>query len=393
MLSANHRAIVSATVPLLETGGETLTRHFYLALFRDYPEVVPFFNQANQQGGAQQRALANGLLAYAKNIDRLEALGPLVSTIINKHVTLQIQPEHYPAVGAALLGAIVEVLGSEVATPAVIEAWAAAYGQLADILMGAEKQIYQVQADAPGGWTGKRAFAVTGKVVESDEITSFTFTPVDGGAVMAHAPGQYIGLRATVDGTELRRQYSLSAASNGSSYRISVKREKHGKVSAYLHDVLQVGGVIDLLPPAGAFVLADSQKPLVLISGGVGITPTLSMVEAALTGGREVHFIHAARHRAVHAFRDHIDALAQQHPGLKRFYCYDTHTAPTAQPDAVGLLTTSLLQQWMPASRDVDAYLLGPTPFMQSVKRSLRELGVPEAQTHIEFFGPAEALQ
>jgi nitric oxide dioxygenase len=79
---------------------------------------------------------------YAKNIEKLENLGPLVGTIINKHVSLQIQPEHYPIVGASLLKAIREVLGAEVATDAVIEAWGAAYGQLADILIGAEESIY-----------------------------------------------------------------------------------------------------------------------------------------------------------------------------------------------------------------------------------------------------------
>ena len=142
MLSTEQKAIINATVPILEQGGETLTRHFYLTLFRDFPQVQPLFNQANQQDGNQQRALANAVLMYARNIDRLEQLGPLVSTIINKHVSLQIQREHYPMVGASLLKAIREVLGEETATGAVIEAWGAAYGQLADILIGAEENIY-----------------------------------------------------------------------------------------------------------------------------------------------------------------------------------------------------------------------------------------------------------
>src|SRR5262249_26207924 len=151
--------------------------------------------------------------------------GPLVGTIINKHVSLQIQPEHYPLVGAALLGAIREVLGAAVATDAVLEAWGAAYGQLAEILTGAEKQIYDANADAEGGWRGARAFKVASKTVESDEITSFVFAPADGGKVLAHQPGQYITIVQNVDGQEARRQYSLSDVANGSTYRISVKRE------------------------------------------------------------------------------------------------------------------------------------------------------------------------
>lgn len=390
MLSQQHRAIITATVPILKEGGEALTRHFYKKLFNDYPQVVPFFNQAHQHHGSQQRALATSILMYAANIERLEALGPLVGTIVNKHASLQIQPEHYPLVGAALLGAIREVLGAEIATDAVIEAWGAAYGQLADILIGAEKQIYDANAAAEGGWRGGRAFKVISKTVESEEITSFVFAPVDGAQVLAHAPGQYISILVTVDGQEARRQYSLSDVSNGSSYRISVKREQQGKVSNHLHDAVHVGDTVTLFPPAGAFKLVDSDKPLVLISGGVGITPTLAMLGAALRSKRPVHFIHAARHAGVHAFRAHVDALAAAHPQLRRHYVYEQGEQGA---DATGYISRDHLASWLPASRDVEAYFLGPTPFMKAVKAHLRELGVPEAQTHYEFFGPAEALQ
>lgn len=392
MLSTDQKAIISATVPILEQGGEALTRHFYLTLFRDFPEVKPFFNQANQADGNQQRALADAVLKYARNIEKLENLGPLVATIINKHVSLQIQREHYPLVGASLLKAIREVLGEETATDAVIEAWGAAYGQLADILAGAEEQIYTDNEQAEGGWRGTRSFKVIGKTVESDEITSFVLQPADGGKVVAHHAGQYIGLLVTVNGESARRQYSLSAASNGVSYRISVKREPGGLVSNFLHDQVQLGDSVDLFPPSGDFVLAASDKPLVLISGGVGITPTLAMLTAALTTDRPIHFIHAARHAGVHAFRDHIDALAAKHPQLQRFYCYEAPAADGPQPHATGYLNPQQLSAWMPETRDLEAYFLGPTPFMKAVKSHLLELGVPQAQTYYEFFGPAEAL-
>ncbi len=392
MLSAAHRAIVSATVPILEQGGEALTTHFYQILFVDFPEVKAYFNQAHQRNGGQPRALANSILMYAKNIDRLEALGNLVSVIVNKHVSLNILPEHYPMVGATLLKAIREVLGADVATDAVLEAWGAAYGQLADILIGAERAAYDGQAHAHGGWNGLRRFVVAEKRVESEEIASFVLRPEDGGPVMDFVPGQYIGLRVVVDGTEQRRQYSLSAAANGVSYQISVKREPGGKVSNFLHDAVNVGDAIELLPPSGAFTLNDSARPIVLISGGVGITPTLAMLQRALATGREVRFIHAARHGGVHAFRDHVDALTGQHPQLRRHYIYAQQRDGQAAPDAVGLLDRDTLARWMPESRDVEAYFLGPTPFMKAVKQSLRELGVPEKQTYFEFFGPAAAL-
>jgi nitric oxide dioxygenase len=392
MLTTEHRAIVSATVPILEQGGETLTRHFYQLLFRDFPQVKPYFNQAHQQSGAQQRALAGAVLMYAKNIDRLEALGPLASTIVNKHVALQISPEHYPMVGASLLKAISEVLGADVATEAVLEAWAAAYGQLADILIGAEAKAYEAQAQACGGWNGLRRFVVIEKRPESEEITTFVLQPQDGAPVMAFLPGQYIGIRVMVGGQEQRRQYSLSAASNSVTYQISIKRQPDGKVSNLLHDQVEVGNMVDLLPPSGAFTLTDSDKPLVLISGGVGITATLPMLERALEAGRDVHFIHAARHSGVHAFRDKLEALESSHPRLRNFYLYAEHSDVHPAPHAVGLLDSDKLAAWLPESRNVDAYFLGPTPFMRVVKHSLQKLGVPESQIHYEFFGPAEAL-
>lgn len=392
MLNPEQRAIVKSTVPLLESGGEALTTHFYNILLSEHPEVQPFFNKAHQANGDQPRALANGVLMYARHIDQLDQLGGLVQQIIQKHVSLQIQPEHYPVVGACLLRAIREVLGAEIATDEVLAAWGAAYQQLADILAGAEEKIYADTAAAPGGWRGARAFRVARKVAESAEITSFYLEPQDGGALADFEPGQYIGLRLLVNGQEIRRNYSLSCAPNGRDYRISVKREPGGVASGYLHEQVHEGNVLEVFPPAGEFILAAGEKPVVLISGGVGITPTLAMLDAALQGHRPVHFIHFARNRSVHAFRAAIDARNAKHAQLQRFYVYDEHEGEAQAPHATGLLSSEQLAEWLPASRDVDAYFLGPKPFMRHVKKQLRELGVPEAQTRYEFFGPASAL-
>lgn len=391
MLTSQQRTIIKATVPLLETGGEALTRHFYAMMLEEYPEVRPLFNQAHQASGDQQRALANGVLMYAKHIDQLEALGPLVGRIVNKHVSLQILPEHYPIVGACLLRAIREVLGEAIATDEVIAAWGVAYGQLADILIGAEESAYREHEQAPGGWRGARDFKVAARIVESEEITSFHLAPVDGGDVLIQQPGQYIGLRMVIDGKEQRRNYSLSALGNGREYRISVKRENDGKVSNYLHDHMQVGDTLELFPPAGDFVLRASDKPLVLITAGVGITPALTMVEAARESGRPIHFIHYARHGGVHAFKQWIETQSQAYPQISYRFCY---SAPRDQdrPHDQGVISREQLAEWLPEERDLDAYFLGPKPFMAQVKRHLQALGVPTDQCHCEFFGPASEL-
>ncbi|NBB33430.1 NO-inducible flavohemoprotein [Pseudomonas sp. BC115LW] len=393
MLSAQDRAIVKSTVPLLESGGEALITHFYRMMLSEYPQVRPLFNQAHQASGDQPRALANGVLMYARHIDQLDQLGDLVAKIINKHVALQILPEHYPIVGSCLLRAISEVLGEEIATPEVMSAWGAAYGQLAEILIGAEAAIYDQKAEAVGGWRGARAFVLTQRVEESAEITSFYFEPADKGPILTAEPGQYIGMKLLLDGEEIRRNYSLSSLGTDGQYRISVKREAGGRASNYLHDQFQVGAHIELFPPAGDFTLTASDKPLVLISGGVGITPTLAMLEAALATERPVHFIHCARNGAVHAFRDWIDGLAERHPQLKRFYCYAEDDGVSPAADQVGLLSQEQLGHWLPEQRDLDAYFLGPKGFMAVIKRHLKALGVPESQSRYEFFGPAAALE
>jgi nitric oxide dioxygenase len=392
MLSAEQRAIIKATVPLLESGGEALITHFYKTLLAENPQVRPLFNQAHQASGDQPRALANGVLMYARHIDQLEQLGGLVTQIVNKHVALNVLPEHYPIVGGCLLRAIREVLGPEIATDAVIEAWGAAYGQLADLLIGIEEGAYAEKEHANGGWRGTRAFKVARKVKESDEITSFYLEPADGGALYEFKPGQYLGLRLSIDGEEVRRNYSLSAAANGKEYRISVKREPNGRVSNFLHDRVNEGDTLDVFTPSGDFTLQPGDKPLVLISGGVGITPTLAMLRAALQTSRPVLFIHAARHGGVHAFRQFVDELVVKHPQLKRFYVYEKPRADDTGHDATGYIDEARLREWLPASRDIDVYFLGPKPFMKAVKHHLAALGVPAPQSRYEFFGPASAL-
>lgn len=394
MLTQAQRDIIKATVPLLETGGEALTTYFYELLLTEHPALRPMFNQTHQADGAQPRTLARGVLLYARNIDRLEALGPLAVEIVNKHVSLQVQPEHYPLVGDCLLRSIRNVLGAEIATDAVIDAWAAAYGQLADILIGAERQAYDALAAAPGGWRGARAFRVVRKAPESAEITSFYLEPVDGGPVVYFLPGQYVGLRLIVDGREIRRDYSLSAAPNRRSYRISVKRETGGAASGFLHGSVHEGSIVELFPPAGAFTLDDSQRPLLLISGGVGITPTLAMAEAALPTGRPITFIHYARDAAAQGFLATLKGWAARYPQFKLHVVYDQASpAPAPQPDAVGRPEMSQLTRWIADPAACDAYFLGPKPFMAWFKRTLAELGVPEERCHYEFFGPTQALQ
>jgi nitric oxide dioxygenase len=229
-------------------------------------------------------------------------------------------------------------------------------------------------------------------VRESEEIMSLALRPADGGGAADFESGQFIGLRLLVDGEEIRRNYSLSAASNGRDYRISVKRENGGKASNYLHDRLVIGATLELFPPAGDFVLRPSAKPLALITAGVGITPALAMLETALRTTRPIYFIHYARHSGVHAFREWLQQQAQLHPQIRLFFAY-SEPRPGDHSDGIGFVSRDQLETWLPRQRDLDAYFLGPKLFMRQVKRYLKEIGVPQSQCHYEFFGPAEALE
>ncbi|MCW7536879.1 NO-inducible flavohemoprotein [Aquabacterium sp. A7-Y] len=394
MLSEQTIRLVKATVPVLQQHGEAITAHFYPLMFRTHPEVKSFFNEAHQAEGTQARALARAVLAYATHIDRLDALVGELPRIVQKHVSLGVAPEHYPVVGRCLLAAIKEVLG-DAATDDIMAAWAEAYGALADLLIAAESQVYRDKAAQPGGWQGTRSFRVARKQAESELITSFYLEPADGGPLLAFQPGQYLTLVLTLDGETLRRNYSLSDAPGKPCYRISVKREEGGRVSTWLHDHAEAGTELQVQPPCGDFVLdpeAPRERRLLLVTGGVGITPAVSMLEAAAPTGRPIHFVHAARHGGVHAFRARVEQLVEQHRNVRAVFIYEQ---PRAQDraDATGRLTRALLARELPADRDVDLYFLGPKPFMQAVHDMALALQVPAQRLRYEFFGPRDVFE
>lgn len=388
MLTPAQTAIIKATAPVVAQHAERITTVFYPLMFERYPEVREVFNQAHQNGGSQPRALANAVVGYAMNIDNLGALTAVVERIVQKHVSLNITPPQYQIVGECLMEAIGRVLGDAI-TPEVANAWSAAYWQLADLLISAEEKEYQRKATLTGGWRGTRRLCVVKRERESDVITSFWFAAADAGTLMDFTPGQYLGLRIDVDGQTVQRNYSLSDLPNGKTYRISVKREPGGLVSNFFHDHVQPGFEVDAFAPAGEFTLAETSKPVVLLTAGVGQTPALPMLDRALASGRRVIYLHAALNSAVHAFRERIDALASRHPNLQHAYIY-SEPLPGDEPHHRGFVTSELLQKYTPA--DAEVYFLGPKPFMVHVNRTLRELKVAAERIRYEFFGPMEAL-
>jgi nitric oxide dioxygenase len=399
-LLPQHRKIVQSTVPVLREHGEKITSVFYSQLFEAHPELLNVFNPANQHNGGQARSLAASILTYAAHIEHLDRLGGMVEQIAQKHVSLEILPAHYPIVGEHLLGAIQTVLG-DAATPQILEAWAAAYQQLADVMIGREKDLYDEGANQPGGWPGYKPFVVARKQRESETITSFYLSPEDGAPLPEFKPGQFLAVKMRVPGSRFEqiRQYSLSEASSGDYYRVSVKRESapdtavaHGQISNHLHDNIEQGDTLLVHVPAGHFVVNEqSDAPVVLISGGVGITPALCMLQhLAQEGRREVLFVHATSKGSHHAFRDEVCALTEKYP-LVRSVTYYENPEPTdsygVDYDHTGRISAETLSQYLPSEK-AEYYYCGPIGFMSSLNAILDTLSVPLARRYSEAFAP-----
>ncbi|GGP45110.1 flavohemoprotein [Shewanella algicola] len=391
MLDTATVQIIKATVPALQIYANDITSHFYPLLFSQHPEVLPYFNQTNQGKGTQPKALANAVIAYGANIDELGNLSDAVSKIVQKHTALGILPEQYDAVGSCLLQAIKAVLG-DAATDEVIGAWAKAYGQLANILIAAEESVYTANEQKEGGWRGEREFILVKRENESSVITSFYFQPFDNQGLPDFEAGQFLTiLFDDIDGVAVRRNYSLSDAAGKDYLRISVKREPNGVVSNHLHNNIQLGDKVKLRAPSGDFTLRKNAKPLVLLTGGVGITPAISMLNTAVGSGRDIRFIHAAINSDVHAFKQHVDTLAAANSNITPLYIYSQPQAH-CQPHATGFIDASFIEAQLPADRDVELYVLGPIGFMKAALAIATSLGIPSTQIHYEFFGPAESL-
>lgn len=406
MLDQNTIDIVKSTAPVLDKHGEILTKHFYTRMFKNNPEVGPFFNPANQVSGTQQRALASAICAYAANIDNLEVLGEALELIAQKHASLQIKAEHYPIVGENLLASIKEVLG-DAATDDILNAWTKAYGFLANIFIAREAEIYNENKQKTGGWEGFRRFVVISKETESEVISSFYLQPEDKGALPDFLPGQYITVRMKLtDGQTTMRNYSLSEKPGVAYFRISVKREigvspeTNGYVSNQLHDSVNEGDVIEVSPPCGEFFLdSDEQhkRPLVLLAAGIGITPILSILKAALESmpNRSIVIVHACINPRVQAFKSTLDKLALQHENLNVHYRYSDTSGiedDLAQNCSLGLVDAEFVETLLP-SKNADYYFCGPHIFMTNIYQDLLQWGIPASQVHFEFFGPQESLQ
>ncbi|MDG3004253.1 NO-inducible flavohemoprotein [Paludisphaera mucosa] len=406
MLSPETIEIIKRITPVVAANAEAITRRFYPRMFAGDPEVKAFFNQAHQHSGGQQRALAGAICAYFSHIDDPAVLGPAVELIAQKHCSLGIRPDQYPIVGKHLLGAIQDVMG-DAATDEILGAVAEAYGFLADVCIRREEEIYRQQREAVGGWNGYRSFIVDRKVPESDLVTSFYLRPADGGPLPAFEAGQYVTVKVDLPETPTSpRNYSLSDRPGLDHYRISVKREPglaagapDGLISNHLHDVVLAGEELQIGPPCGEFTIPTAtaaDRPIVLLAGGIGVTPLLAMAKDLVHRGGHapLYFLQAARNGRVQAFNDEIRALEISSDAVTTHVMFDAPLADdltTGRCDSTGFIDADFLRRWAPID-DASFCFCGPKPFMQSVYAILKELSVDDDRIRFEFFGPRQEI-
>jgi len=239
---------------------------------------------------------------------------------------------------------------------------------------------------------------------ESDVISSFYLRRADGKGLASYEPGQFLPIRLAIPGhaDPVLRTYTISEAPAKGYYRLSIKREGGDALASnYLHNAVKVGGRIEAMAPRGKFVLdRSSNRPVVLVSGGVGITPMIAMANVIINEGlrtrqfRRTYFIHGARNGRVHAFADHVRRLAREHDSFTAHVRYSHPTEGDRlgeSHDSEGHVDVALFKEVLPFD-DYDFYLCGPAAFMRSLHDGLIALGVREERIRNESFGPATVL-
>jgi nitric oxide dioxygenase len=382
MLSDFAKPYIQASLPVLREHGLTITSTFYKNMFGEHPELRNLFNMGNQAQGVQQQSLASAVFAYAANFENPAALTPVVSRIAHKHASLGITSEHYPIVGRHLLGAIKQVLG-DAATPELIEAWAEAYGALADVLTEEERKLYLSSGQAAGALTPMRISKV---IPQGTEGISYQLVPTTG-QIPEFKPGQYVSVSVQLpDGLRQFRQYSLSDAPGKPYLQITVKRiagdpaTPAGQVSNWIHANAREGDTLDISAPFGDFMIdVSGSKPVVLLAAGVGITPMISALNHARVTNPQLplHLLYAMRN--ADQFMHKAD-IAEARAAMPNF------VFKAFQEDVDGLMSLETLSA--SALQQAEFYLCGPLGFMQAQRKALLDHGVPANRIHREVFGP-----
>lgn len=239
-------------------------------------------------------------------------------------------------------------------------------------------------------FVGFKEAKVIKKVQESKNVTSFYIKLLDNEELPKFIAGQFISVKAKDSEGNFHgpRAYSLSTDYNEDYYRISVKREAEGDLSKVLCDQVNEGDIIEITAPIGKFVLKEDSKPLVLIGGGIGITPMLSMAYEALDSDRDIYLIYSVSNSDNHSFKEEIKELGNNNNRFKKILVY---TRPTDKDlknkefDLLGRISLDWMQSNLPV--EADYYFCGPNLFMKAIYKNLISMNVQKENINYELFG------
>lgn len=394
VLSDTARPVIQATLPVVGEHIEEIAKRFYKHMFDARPDLLDgLFNRGNQADGRQQQALAGSIAAFATHlIEKPDQLPDhLLSRVAHKHVSLGLRPDQYQIVHDHLFWAIVDVLGDAV-TPEVAAAWDEVYWLMANLLINKERGLYSAVHLSPD--TIWRTWRVVQRIQETPDVVTFVVERTDERDVKPSLPGQYVTIKMMMkDGVHQPRQYSLTRADDGQHRQFAVKRvhgiaTPDGEMSNLLHNDVTVGDDVVLSAPFGDVVLEYTDRPVVMASAGIGITPMAGMLSHLVKAGsqRQVMLLHADDSPESFALRrqvsEDIGRLAEA--SLHSWFLNRAGDQGPAGSTFTGFMDVNAVELPM----DAEYYLCGPLPFLQSVRNALVAKGVPARDIQYEVFGP-----
>jgi ferredoxin-NADP reductase/MOSC domain-containing protein YiiM len=280
--------------------------------------------------------------------------------------------------------------------PALSPGWQASLQTLLDAQLGGARgggNAGLTTQGPPPAWGGFRVLRVAAKRSESRDVVSLELASDDGRPLARPLPGQFITLklRPGTDASPLVRSYSLSGSPTGATYRIGIKVEPHGAAGHHIQQDIDVGDRLEVGAPRGSFVLDDSDRPVVLASAGVGVTPLLAMLHALhdRRSTRDIWWLHGARNRSEHAFAEEIRSMLDDlvHVHRRVWYSWpDPADRSGTDYDEVGRITPAALEA-AGVPIDGEYFICGPDAFMDGAREGLAALGVPPDRVHTEIFG------
>lgn len=382
MLSTKSFPIIEATLPLVGARMPEIARNFYGRMFAARPELFDgLFSRSNQKNGSQQQALAGSVAAFATHLVNNPETTPeaMLSRIAHKHVSLAIRPEQYDVVYQYLFEAIADEL-SDVITDEIAAAWTEVYWLMAHAMIKLEEGLYSAAAsDRP-----LAPWVVVGKVAAGTDAVTFTLEPADDTPVSPSLPGQYVSVTVRMpDGIHQVRQYSLSAGTGTDTRVFTTRLDSDGEVSPVLHRDVQIGDQLILSNPCGDIALNAGDRPLVLVSAGIGCTPSASILRALAdeNSTREVLVLHAENTLERWALRDQM----REDVALLEAAELELWLETPSEGDAAHDGFMSLANVTIP--KDASVYLCGPLPFMRSLRSQALDAGIPADRIQYEVFG------